>query len=160
MPRPQTRQKGSAGLLPCPRILPTCFRARISEREVEEHANIAGFRSVSLSLLRPLAKSAQLYCPWFRSGHSSSDKPHHNHTTPSNLHISRRRLVKGCSTQFEKNFAMTLENFCNVYSSPTSHPRKKRGLDPSLTIHNWDSYCSVGTKHDFLELRSSFLLLT
>ena len=63
MPRPQTRQKGSAGLLPCPRILPTCFRARISEREVEEHANIAGFRSVSLSLLRPLAKSAQLYCP-------------------------------------------------------------------------------------------------
>ena len=32
MPRPQNRQKGSAGLLQCPRILLRCFRARISVR--------------------------------------------------------------------------------------------------------------------------------
>ena len=30
MPTPQTGQKGSAGLLQCPRILLTCFRVRIS----------------------------------------------------------------------------------------------------------------------------------
>ena len=30
MPHPQTGQKGCAGLLQCPKILLTCFRARIS----------------------------------------------------------------------------------------------------------------------------------
>ena len=36
MPRPQNGQKGNAGLLKAQRILPMCFRARMSGEDQEE----------------------------------------------------------------------------------------------------------------------------
>ena len=46
MPHPQTGQKGSAGLLQCPRILLTCFRVRISD---ENHVQLMHCRDVEKS---------------------------------------------------------------------------------------------------------------